>query len=231
MSTVNVETRTLTGFRDPTARLSVRPVVRDGTRAPATRDDSADVATTGGDDASALPITGKVYALKDGSGYVALASDGHYYKLDTAGSGFIYASASGVVDASVVDIAGGPVRNVRGTPARTAPHPHADNAHLADTKDPDARNSHADGVHAFTRRSGGHDTSDGPGTKPNVRASVGIGTPPATESHTKPSTDASAPDDAAALARATLGLMAHDPDATVRSHARVCRRLVALLLR
>lgn len=34
----------------------------------------------------AKPITGKVYALKDGSGYVALASDGSYCRVD-AGSG------------------------------------------------------------------------------------------------------------------------------------------------
>lgn len=66
---------------------------------------------------SAKPITGKVYALKDGSGYVALASDGSYYRVDAdSGHGLAFSRAGGFVDASMVDVVGGPVSTVEADP-------------------------------------------------------------------------------------------------------------------
>lgn len=57
------------------------------------------------------PITGKVYALKDGSGYAALASDGHYYRVDAGrGHGLTFSRAGGFVDIAMVDVAHGPVK-------------------------------------------------------------------------------------------------------------------------
>ncbi|HJR14738.1 MAG TPA: hypothetical protein VJ833_12675 [Rhodanobacteraceae bacterium] len=59
------------------------------------------------------PITGKVYALKDGSGYAALASDGHYYRVDTGrGHGLTFSRAGGFVDVAMVDMAHGLVQTV-----------------------------------------------------------------------------------------------------------------------
>lgn len=55
------------------------------------------------------PITGKVFALKDGSGYAVLGSDGHYYRLPASGQS---GAAAGFVDAAFVNVAGGPVSAV-----------------------------------------------------------------------------------------------------------------------
>ncbi|HEX5954240.1 MAG TPA: hypothetical protein VFY94_13785 [Rhodanobacteraceae bacterium] len=63
------------------------------------------------------PITGKVFALKDGSGYAALASDGNYYRVD-AGNGLTFSRAGGFVDAAMVDVAHGPVKSVKTEPDR-----------------------------------------------------------------------------------------------------------------
>jgi flagellin len=55
---------------------------------------------------------GDVYALKDGSGYVALADNGKYYTLDTSdASGLTYDSTT-AVDADTVDMSGGPVDSI-----------------------------------------------------------------------------------------------------------------------
>lgn len=63
------------------------------------------------------PITGKVYALKDGSGYAALASDGHYYRVDAGrGHGLTFSRVSGFVDVSMVDVARGPVKTTGAGP-------------------------------------------------------------------------------------------------------------------
>lgn len=64
--------------------------------------------------AAPVRITGKVFALRDGSGYAALGSDGKYYRVDGgAGHGLAYARAGGFVDASMVNVAGGPVSAVQ----------------------------------------------------------------------------------------------------------------------
>ncbi|HKU80275.1 MAG TPA: hypothetical protein VJQ42_10550 [Rhodanobacteraceae bacterium] len=63
------------------------------------------------------PITGKVFALKDGSGYAALASDGNYYRVD-AGDGLTFSRAGGFVDAAMVDVVHGPVKSVQTRPDR-----------------------------------------------------------------------------------------------------------------
>ena len=63
------------------------------------------------------PITGKVFALKDGSGYAALASDGNYYRVD-AGDGLTFSRAGGFVDIAMVDVAHGPVKSVKTGPDR-----------------------------------------------------------------------------------------------------------------
>jgi len=63
------------------------------------------------------PITGKVFALKDGSGYAALASDGNYYRVD-AGNGLTFSRAGGFVEAAMVDVAHGPVKSVQTEPDR-----------------------------------------------------------------------------------------------------------------
>jgi hypothetical protein len=63
------------------------------------------------------PITGKVFALKDGSGYAALASDGNYYRVED-GSGLTFSRAGGFVEAAMVDVAHGPVRSVKAEPDR-----------------------------------------------------------------------------------------------------------------
>jgi hypothetical protein len=64
------------------------------------------------------PITGKVFALKDGSGYAALASDGNYYRVDAgSGHGLTFSRTGGFVDAAMVDVVHGPVKSVLpGTP-------------------------------------------------------------------------------------------------------------------
>lgn len=86
---------------------------------------------------AAVRITGKVFALRDGSGYAALGSDGHYYRVDGGGHGPAYAHSGGFVDASQVNVARGPVSAVEldagGKPAPDAggrapgpaPHPSA----------------------------------------------------------------------------------------------------------
>lgn len=64
--------------------------------------------------AAPVHITGRIFALRDGSGYAALGSDGHYYRVDGgAGHGLAYARAGGSVDASMVNVTGGPVSAVR----------------------------------------------------------------------------------------------------------------------
>lgn len=56
------------------------------------------------------PITGTVYALRDGSGYVTRAGDGHYYRVEGGrGQGLIHARTGGGVDESLVDVGRGPV--------------------------------------------------------------------------------------------------------------------------
>jgi hypothetical protein len=55
------------------------------------------------------PITGRVFALRDGSGYAALASDGNYYRVGT-GNGLMFSRAGGFVDAAMVDVEYGPVK-------------------------------------------------------------------------------------------------------------------------
>ena len=55
------------------------------------------------------PITGRVFALRDGSGYAALASDGNYYRVDP-GNGLTFSRAGGFVDAAMVDVEYGPVK-------------------------------------------------------------------------------------------------------------------------
>src|SRR6185437_8836864 len=81
------------------------------------------------------PITGKVYALKDGSGYAALASDGHYYRVDTGrGHGLTFSRAGGFVDVAMVDVAHGPVKTAEARSEQDAnttadvigPDPHGD---------------------------------------------------------------------------------------------------------
>ena len=62
------------------------------------------------------PITGKVFALKDGSGYAALASDGNYYRVD-ADNGLTFSRSGGFVEAAMVDVAHGPVKSVQTGPA------------------------------------------------------------------------------------------------------------------
>lgn len=76
------------------------------------------------------PITGKVFALKDGSGYAALASDGSYYRVDVgSGHGLIFPRSGGFVDVSMVDVAHGPVKTIEAGPdqdmrvANIARHP------------------------------------------------------------------------------------------------------------
>lgn len=65
------------------------------------------------------PITGKVFALKDGSGYAALASDGSYYRVDVgSGHGLIFSRSGGFVDVSMVDVAHGPVKAIETGPRR-----------------------------------------------------------------------------------------------------------------
>lgn len=60
------------------------------------------------------PITGKVFALRDGSGYAALASDGNYYRVDVGhGHGLTFSRAGGCVDAAMVDVDHGPVKSVQ----------------------------------------------------------------------------------------------------------------------
>lgn len=58
-------------------------------------------------------FTGRVYALKDGSGYAALASDGSYYRVDAgSGHGLMFSRAGGFVDAAMVDVVHGPVKSL-----------------------------------------------------------------------------------------------------------------------
>lgn len=67
------------------------------------------------------PITGKVYALKDGSGYAALASDGHYYRVDAGrGHGLTFSRAGGFVDVAMVDVTHGPMKTVEPQPDQDA---------------------------------------------------------------------------------------------------------------
>ncbi|HEU0277941.1 MAG TPA: hypothetical protein VFQ95_08990 [Rhodanobacteraceae bacterium] len=61
---------------------------------------------------ASVRITGKVFALRDGSGYAALGSDGHYYRVDGGGHGLAYAHSGDFVDASQVNVARGPVSAV-----------------------------------------------------------------------------------------------------------------------
>lgn len=66
--------------------------------------------------------TGKVYALKDGSGYVALASDGNYYRVDGgSGHGLLYSSADSFVSTSMVNLTRGPVSSMGGIVKRVDP--------------------------------------------------------------------------------------------------------------
>ncbi len=63
------------------------------------------------------PITGQVFALKDGSGYAALASDGNYYRVDAGGGhGLTFPRSGGFVDVSMVDLAHGPVKTTEAGP-------------------------------------------------------------------------------------------------------------------
>ena len=78
------------------------------------------------------PITGKVFALKDGSGYAALASDGNYYRVD-AGEGLTFSRAGGFVDAAMVDVAHGPVKSVKTRPERDIGTATAEPAGATDT--------------------------------------------------------------------------------------------------
>ena len=82
------------------------------------------------------PITGKVFALKDGSGYAALASDGNYYRVD-AGSGLMFSRAGGFVDVAMVDVVHGPVQSVKAGPDRdvSTATPGPDGATGADASD------------------------------------------------------------------------------------------------
>ncbi|HEY9111926.1 MAG TPA: hypothetical protein VIM92_09160 [Rhodanobacteraceae bacterium] len=84
------------------------------------------------DDRAAQPITGKVYALKDGSGYAALASDGSYYRVDIGnGHGLIFSRTGGFVDAAMVDVVHGPVKSVEARSDRdTHAGPHDDGIEL-----------------------------------------------------------------------------------------------------
>lgn len=64
--------------------------------------------------AAPAPFTGKVYALKDGSGYVAFSGDGRYYRVEVgSGHGLLPSRSGGMVDAAQVDLARGPVRAAR----------------------------------------------------------------------------------------------------------------------
>lgn len=85
--------------------------------------------------AAPVRITGKVFALRDGSGYAALGSDGNYYRVDGgAGHGLAHARSGGFVDASMVNVAGGPVSAVQLDAGRAAgPTP----PHGADAGRPD----------------------------------------------------------------------------------------------
>ncbi len=78
--------------------------------------------------AAPVRITGRIFALRDGSGYAALGSDGNYYRVDGSGSrGLAYARTGGFVDASMVNVTGGPVSVVqaRATAPTDAGLPHA----------------------------------------------------------------------------------------------------------
>lgn len=58
-------------------------------------------------------IRGRVFALKDGSGYVIQSSNGRYYQLDSSGgNGLVSSSSAGYVDIAQVNVVGGPISRV-----------------------------------------------------------------------------------------------------------------------
>lgn len=236
MSTISNDMRPLAAPPDRPGAQPARPPLPGASRAldvhggePGTNH----AAGTRGGPPAAESITGKVYALKDGSGYVALATDGHYYKLDPGGGGLTYASASGPVDKSMVDVTHGPVRAMRRTagahrlpvPSHDGPAPAAHDAAvrgaghapgsptavLDDTRDPPA----PPGVARHARAGAAPDLVNG------ARADSDLPSVPA------PAGAAAA----AAAARATHGLIVRHPGAALRSHGAVSTDAVASLLR
>src|SRR5690606_23742664 len=73
----------------------------------------ADLSDPVDDDASTTTDTSSIYALKDGSGYAVLASDGKYYALDTDDAASLaYDSTAGETAAEDVDVKAGPVTSI-----------------------------------------------------------------------------------------------------------------------
>lgn len=181
------------------------------------------------------PVSGKVYALKDGSGYVALASDGHYYKLEPGGGGVTYAAASGPVDTSMVDVTHGPVRRMPSTAGPHAAKAPPQDAHLPGRGDGDAAASR---LHRTTPPPKG--STAGAAADPHPAGVPWVAhtgsepvAPPAEGAHTHASHAAgpSGTEAAVAAARATHGLIVRHPGAALRSHAGVSAEAVASLLR
>jgi flagellin len=57
--------------------------------------------------------TDSIYALKDGSGYAALASDGNYYALDTSDASALTFDESTALDKDTIDTQAGPVSSIQ----------------------------------------------------------------------------------------------------------------------
>lgn len=184
------------------------------------------------------PATGKVYALKDGSGYVALASDGHYYRLEAGASGMVFASASGPVDTANVDVTHGPVRSMQ---RAAVTHPAARASH--DTVLPEP-GGHAE-AGAGTRLPGtgrkvpGEHETIGPHAGADSPSGASGGSGPAEpgpgdhgdNGHVTTARGPRGAEAAAAAVRATHGLILRHPVAALRSHAAVSADAVAALLR
>jgi hypothetical protein len=85
------------------ARQAQRPVAQDATAC------STDVSAR-----SEERVAGKVFALKDGSGYATQGSDGRYYRLKTSlGNGVATAVSSRSIEAALVDVVAGAVTRLR----------------------------------------------------------------------------------------------------------------------
>lgn len=235
MSTINNDLRPLAGPSELPGARPARPILPDPSRGHATSGAGPGRAVgNAGQQPDAESATGKVYALKDGSGYVALATDGHYYKLEPGGAGLTYASASGPVDKSMVDVSHGPVRSMR-----PAPVAHRSPAHGADDHPPATalgRDAAAAGPGESQVSYPGSPSDDSRrGTGPASGARTGSdaqsagpadATIPAPPSPTPAGTGS-----AALAAHATHGLILRHPGEALRSHSGVSTRSVLALLR
>lgn len=234
MSTLNIDIRPLAGAPELPGTQAARPIPSGGSREHAARGAGADrAAVSHGTQPGSEPVPGRIYALKDGSGYVALASDGHYYKLEPGGGGFTYAAASGPVDTSMVDVTHGPVRRMRPVATPRPVGAHAGEPHLPGSGGRDS--TVTDGRHAATPRSGWatHTPVD-----PHVAGDLTSGAHTRIDADNPAAVDAephvpgpAGADAAAAAARATHGLIVRHPVAALRSHAGVSPEAVASLLR